>query len=101
VTALYDGCLRLQVIDCLPFASRERPWAASGFQYENVKYLIGALGAVFALMHIVEGGQKLMRGATAGQYTISIYAGHLIGICIGLAIALLCFRSPKSKRRIR
>ena len=62
-----------------------------------VKYVIGALGVVFALLHLVQGGQKLLGGTTAGEFTVTVYGAHISGVCIGTIVAILCFR-PSTKK---
>ena len=63
-----------------------------------VKYLIGVVGVAFALAHVVQGVQKLIKGTTAGEFTASVYAGHLAGMVVGTIVAIVCFRRPRKKR---
>ena len=60
---------------------------------------IGAAGIAFAGMHAVVGTQEWLRGTTAGSYTASFYAGHVVGVCIGVIVAVLCFRPPSQRMR--
>lgn len=61
-----------------------------------IKYIFGALGVLFALFHLIEILHKLANGTHAGDLAVSMYMGHVTGICIGIIVAVVCFRSKKS-----
>ncbi len=65
---------------------------------KTVKYVIGGLGIAFAILHVVIGAQKLFRGTTAGEFTVSMYAGHIFGICVGAIVAVVCLRKKPPGR---
>ena len=64
-----------------------------------LKIIIGVLASLFAFAHVI----ALMIAIVGprqyeGALEISRYGGHILGICIGAIIALLCFRPPERKR---
>ena len=59
-----------------------------------LKYAIGTLGAAFGALHVVLGVRALLAGETAGVYTATTYGAHIVGICLGFAVAIVCFK-PK------
>lgn len=74
-----------------------------------VKILFGALAAVYAFFQIVQ-FIRIVTSGPQGAYGASTVAGGLVGVALGLAISVACFRSafqqeeseaPRRKRRVR
>lgn len=62
-----------------------------------LKIGFGLLASLFALLHVFALIGMLINGSdTAETFAASAYMGHVVGIAVGLLIAVLCFRGKKS-----
>jgi amino acid permease len=64
-----------------------------------LKYVLGALASLYTLAQLVSLGVMLLNfGQNENQpYVGSMLFGKVAGICIGAAIAFMCFRKTKPK----
>lgn len=62
-----------------------------------VKIVVGSLGVLFALTHLVRLVLKIVEKRTDfnSPYSTGTFFGSIGGIAIGIAIASLCFRKKK------
>ncbi len=65
-----------------------------------LKTIIGILASLFALAHLI----SLVAAITGprqnqGAFEVSRYAGHILGLCIGLIVAVWCFQRRKLKSK--
>jgi hypothetical protein len=64
-----------------------------------IKLVIGVLASLFAAVHVYSLIGKLINSSgAAGEFAISTYMGHVVGVAVGLLIAVLCFRSKKTAK---
>lgn len=64
---------------------------------KTVKTIVGSLGVLFALAHVVGLIGALTQKATSlgSAYSTGGFFGRIAGIAIGIAIASACFRRQK------
>lgn len=64
-----------------------------GGEMNAIKTVIGVLGALFALAHVVAIIMALLGPSQyEGTFAISSYMGHVVGIAVGGIIARVCFK---------
>ena len=58
-----------------------------------VKIIVGVLASLFAVAHVVGFFVAVMgHRRYEGTLEYSRYFGHIVGLCVGVAVAIACFR---------
>ena len=61
-----------------------------------IKIIIGIAASIFVIMHIFDVINKFnSTSQLSGGLQASSYMGNLVGLCVGIAVASLCFRKKK------
>jgi len=62
-----------------------------------LKIIVGTIAGLFALAHIISLASNLITGSInfSSAYAAGQIGGSVLGICLGTAIAIACFRKKK------